>query len=333
MDKSTKNKLWLLVIIAFVIIGMLLAIVFNQAIPFISSKKEETKNNTVIELDDKAEGYTYLGKEEASKSNLLSKDEMKKQLDIGRFSNNISIKKYLTGISNIDLLNNYLMEPVDEKSILSVLDENYKTDKNINSSNVKELVGEYTFIPIGTSAFAKNDNVETFIYYGYRVNETEKAASEYGYLVTFNYVAETFSLAPYEFQELKSILSKKETITNKNIVLNEYNRLIITDDSAERCASETLKLFKYNAKFLPELAFSELDTEYSNKFGSAKAFSKYIENNEERFDAIAVDKSIQKKSDGKITYTCTDKKQNVFYITSSENDFFDFKIKFSNIIL
>lgn len=335
MDKATKNKLLLMVIIALVIIGMLLAIVFNQVIPFFSSKKE-LANQNIVEVAEEVEedtAYTYLGKEEVWDSNLLSKEEIELQLNIKNYSKNISIKKILTGISDIELLNKNLIEPINYNSILSILDENYKTNKKIDSNNVKELAGEYTFIPIGTSALPVSMTVETFIYYGYRVNETDKTAKEYGYLVTLNYVNRTYSVAPYELQELKDLLASKENKINTDIKLNSYNELTIVEDSAKNCSKEIIKQFKYNTKYMPELAYAELDSEYSSKFGSTKAYQIYVNKNKEKFDAIEVYSSIKKPNNEIIDYTCTDKDQNKYYITTKEKDFFDFKIKFSNIIL
>lgn len=335
MDKATKNKLWLMVIIALVIIGMLLTIVFNQLIPFLSSKKELANQNIVGDTEkiEDDTGYTYLGKEEVFNSNLLSKEEFKSQLNIGNYSNNVSTTKILTGISNIELFNNYLIEPINENSILSILDEKYKTEKKIDSNNVKHLAGQYTFIPIGTSASLVNNTAETFIFYGYRVNEIDKIAKEYGYIVTFNYVVKAFSIAPYEFQELKDLLETKELKANANIEQNIYNKLSFLEDSAKNYSKEVIRQFKYNTKYMPELAYVELDNEYSNKFGSAKAYQIYINKNKEKFDAIEVSTSIKKVSEGIITYTCTDRNQNKYFITTKEKDFFDFKIKFSNIIL
>ena len=335
MNKATKNKLWLMVIIALVIIGMLLAIVFNQVIPFLSSKKELATQNIVEEVEEIEEDtvYTYLGKEEVFNSTLLSKEDFITELNIGNYSRDISNTKILTGISKIELLNNYLIEPINDNSILSVLDEKYKTTKKINSNNLKDLAGEYTFIPIGTSVSLVNRLVETFIYYGYRVNENDKTAKEYGYLVTFNYETRAFSIAPYEFQELKDLLAAKESMVNENIEVNSYNELSFVEDTAKNCSKEIIKQFKYNTKYMPELASSELDSEYSNKFGSTKAYQIYVNKNKEKFDAIEVYTSIKKISEGTITYTCTDNNQNKYYITTKEKDFFNFKIKFSNIIL
>ena len=333
MDKSTKNKLWLMVIIAFTIIGMLLTIIINQALPFLSSKKNNVQVNNTIELNNEAEGYTYLKEVELNKANLLTKDEQRRQLDIERFQNNIQMKKYLTGISKIDLLNNYLIEPVDEKSILSLLDDNYKNTKEINSNNIKDFAGEYTFVPFGASLFNKNSFSEIFIYYGYRINELTETAEDYGYIIRFCDSEGTFSVAPYEFQELKDVISKNEIDTQIIIKLNQYNQLILVDDTPEICAAETLKIFKNNANYIPVLAYEELEEEYAHKFGSAKAFSTYIEKNEEKFEEIEVVSVTKKEVGGEITYSCNDKNKNSFYIRTNENDFFDFKIKFSNIIL
>ena len=335
MDKATKNKLWLMVIIALVIIGMLLAIVLNQVIPFLSSKKELANQNIINEVEEIEEGteYIYLGKEEVFTSNLPSKEDFIAQLNISNNSNSISTTKLLTGISKIDLFNNYLIEPINDNSILSVLDEKYKTAKKINSDNLKEFAGEYTFIPVGTSVSLVNNLVETFIYYGYRVNENDKTAKEYGYLVTFDYETRAFSIAPYEFQELKDLLATKESKVNANITINSYNELSFVEDTPKNCAAEMIRQFKYNTKYMPELAYAELDSEYSNKFGSTRAYQIYVNKNKEKFDAIEVYTSVKKLSEGTITYTCTDYNQNKYYITTNEKDFFDFKIKFSNIIL
>lgn len=331
--RSNKIFLWLIIITAFVILVVTIIRAFNQFnILGVTSKDEKKEEQVVSKAQNTASEYVYLKDKSAMDQSLLSKQEQKNQLNINRFeSKNIS-STYVRGISFINIFNKNLNYPISKNVINAMLDEKFKVDKKINDEILDGFAGEYTFIPYGICELIQDSNLEKYLFYGYRVNEIEKTAEDYGYILTFNNSSSAFSLAPYTFNELKAIISKEDDYTNNAVSLNEYNSINVINDNPEKDCNEVLKLFKYNAIYNYELAFDELEEDYSKKFGSSKAFSTYVESNQSKLESIQIESSTYKKDNETITYTCMDQNKNSFYIITNEKDFFDFKIQFSNII-
>ena len=333
MDKrSNKIFLWLIIITAFVILIVTIYKAFNQFNFLGRDKKEEKEEQVVSMAQNTASEYVYLKDKSAMEQSLLSKQEQKDELNINKFESRNTSNIYITGISYINIFNKNLNYPISKNVINSMLDEKFKVDKKINDEILDGFAGEYTFIPYGICELIQDSNLEKYLFYGYRVNEIEKTAEDYGYILTFNLSSSAFSIAPYTFNELKDVISKEDDYTNNIVSLNEYNRINIVDDTPEKDCNEIFRLFKYNAIYNYELAFDELEAEYSKKFGSSKAFSTYVESNQSKLESIQIESSTYKKDNETITYTCMDQNKNSFYIITNEKDFFDFKIQFSNII-
>ena len=331
--RSNKIFLWLIIITAFVILVVTISRAFNQfSFLVIANKDEEKEEKVVSTSQNTASEYVYLKDKSAIEKSLLSKQEQKNQLNINRFESKNTSDIYVTGISLINIFNKNLKYPISKNVINSMLDEKFKVDKKINDEILDGFAGEYTFIPYGICELIQENNLNKYLFYGYRVNEIEKTAEDYGYILTLNYSSSAFSIAPYNFNELKDVVSKEDGYTNNAVSLNEYNNINSVNDTPERDCNELFKLFKYNAIYNYELAFDELEAEYSKKFGSSKAFFTYAESNQSKLESIQIESSTYKKNNEIITYTCIDQNKNSFYIITKEKDFFDFKIQFSNII-
>ena len=330
--RSNKIFLWLIIITAFVILVVTIIRAFNQFNFLDITNKDEKKEQVISKAQNTASEYVYLKDKSVIEQTLLSKQKQKDELNINKFESRNTSNIYITGISYINIFNKNLNYPISTNVINSMLDEKFKKDKNIDDETLKEFAGEYTFIPYGICEIFQESNLNKYLFYGYRVNEIKNTAENYGYIITLNHSASAFSIAPYTFNELKDVISKEDSYTNNLLSLNEYNRINIVDDTPEKDCNEIFRLFKYNVIYNYELAFDELEAEYSKKFGSSKAFFTYVESNQSKLESIQIESITYKKENEIITYRCIDQNKNSFYIITNEKDFFDFKIQFSNII-
>lgn len=276
-------------------------------------------------------------------------EERAMQKSSGTFYRINNWNSYLDGISCINSYNNSITNLYDQKNgklsykldyepdeeLLKTLDKSYISKKGLSLKNIDTLAtGEYSFVP--TSAYYSIQSNYNLLVFGYLINKESNTTEEYGYLVEMNYIVNTYSIIPFDEVKDMGLADIKDGTTKsiQNERIEEGAKLFPTTASDRTIANHLLTVFKNNAVYKPELAFNQLDKEYSNKFGNAEGFKQYIEQNKDKLKKISLS-NVEKQTTGGgyVLYKCYEDGNTSYYIQYSENDFLEISLKFSNIIL
>ena len=179
---------------------------------------------------------------------------------------------------------------------------------------------------------------QIIILFGNRIDIDNKTQEEYGYIVQINEGSKAFSIIPYDFMKKAGITSLQEgNIINLNenmkVEPKENNYYAPINSDIKSIASTYLKIFKLSALNKSDLAYERLTIDNKKKYGSADNFSKYLNNNYEKFNSIKIITVTESKKDDYYTYKCLDANGNEFYIQINYNNALEYYIELSNILL
>lgn len=342
-----KNKNSLLAIIAIVIIVLIVAfVILTNTIKVGNANRNEIARETPQEqnINSNSIGEINSNVVDNSRNNDEISEDAKK---VYRLSLNIL---YLDSMKCINEFNSQLENIYNEENNInqdgntpdisfadaafSYLDPIYINNSNITAENIKQLAGQYVFIP--TNGFGSIQQNQIAILFGKRINKINNFQEDYGYIVQLNETDKVFSIIPYDLMKNLGITTLQEgnqlsLNNNTKVEKKDYNNYYPSTLSAETIAREYFKLFKTITINKPDLAFEKLTTNYKNKYGTVDNFKQYVTNNIEKFNSLRAITAIENTEGDYITYTCSDNNGEKFYLKVNQYNPFEFFIELSNI--
>ena len=187
------------------------------------------------------------------------------------------------------LIKNY-MKYIDQgniQAVYNILDEEYIKENNINIEDVLFKIDRYSNI----EKYKVEDMYELsgsrYTIYYVKGNLNNKKV-----FITVNtdFTNKTFSINPIkqeEYEKLINTIVEGMTGSEKQIDLNEYNKINYKNISTEQMSENLLQDYVINALYYPEKAYNSLDEDYREKrFGSLGEFKKYVEDNQKTLKKI-----------------------------------------------
>lgn len=238
-------------------------------------------------------------------------------------------------------INNQL-EPGDNQDygqlLVNLLDKSQIDLLGINKDNAYSYAGFFNFVTQSGYRLQGDFDTTSIILYGYRINLANNTFEDYSYAVRFDSSSKTYSIFTNDYLTQKGFSTitygQKIQLYDSELSNNGNNIFRFINSNSYDIAQDYLNTFKINAVCKLELAYKELNEEYATKFGSVEMFQDYINNNQEKLNAIVVNGCNKVTSGGNDKYVCQDSMGNVFTILATpERDIFNFKIEFSSIIL
>ncbi len=234
------------------------------------------------------------------------------------------------------------LEPGDNadyaKLTLNLLDKSQIELLGINEENIYNYSGNYNFVAQSGYRLIGDYDSASVILFGYRIDLNSNNTEDYGYVVRYDSSSNTYSIFSYEYLVKKELTNlskgKKIELYNSELTNNGNNVFKYINGNPYDIAGDYLNTFKLNSIYRPDLAFKELNSSYSTKFGNAETFANYINNNQSKLNSIILGGCNKVSSGTNIKFVCQDTNNNTFNIIAEPYDnIFDFKIEFSNIIL
>lgn len=340
MNKKTTIALACITMIIIILIIVFMKISENKN----NSSYIPSKSNT-IEIIESLNGFEEIYSDVNYIEDEESIEESRAFKQVNNWDNLLDgiscIESFNYAMQNLYEMNNgieldYCYDEDPATKIINCLDKGYIAENNINKDKINSFSGKYKYVP--TSAYYLKKANYYFVTYGYLINKETKVVKDYGYLVKLNYIDQVFEITPYDGLESKGFgkieNGKTMDIQDEYVASRISNVFTLNKASENRIASFILDQFKSNALYKPEIAFTQLDKEYANKYGESSGFGTYIANNKDKLNKIYVAK-IEKttKEDDTIIFKCYDGERNVFYIQYSTSNYLDILIQFSNIML
>lgn len=340
------KKTLLLIIVGIIIVLITLTIVLVNKIKLTNGNEGNKNYIESIEEISAAEYYNIIVTDDIDNSSMgIDEDETKKIYSIELSD------LYINALVSVELFNSRLGSIYDEehnlnqdgntpdmdfkKAVYSCLDPIYIKNTSITEENINQMAGHYEFIP--TKGFKSSQINQIIILFGNRIDIDNKTQEEYGYIVQINEGSNAFSIIPYDFMKKAGITSLQEgnkINLNENVKVEpkENNYYSPINSDIKSIASTYLKIFKLSALNKSDLAYERLTIENKKKYGSADNFSKYLNNNYEKFNSIKIITVTESKKDNYYTYKCLDANGNEFYIQINANNALEYYIELSNIL-
>lgn len=343
---KNKNNL-LFIIFGIIIVLITLTIVLISKIKM-ANANEDNDNLEIENVEEvcAADYYNIIVTDDTNNLSMgIDEEETKKVYNI-----NLS-DLYINALGSVELFNSRLGSIYDEehnlnqdgntpdmdfkKAVYSCLDPIYIKNTSITEENTTQMAGHYEFIP--TKGFKSSQINQIIILFGNRIDIDNKTQEEYGYIVQINEGSKAFSIIPYDFMQKVGITSLQEgnkINLNENVKVEpkENNYYSPINSDIKSIASTYLKIFKLSALNKSDLAYERLTMDNKKKYGSADNFSKYLNNNYEKFNSIKILKVTENKKDNYYTYKCIDANGNEFYIQINANNASEYYIELSNIL-
>lgn len=247
------------------------------------------------------------------------------------FNNYIDVQKYhINEDDNIDN-NPYLIKSEEDRKFIlfSMLDENYKLKKNINSE--KDIITnmdideQSSIIPIEIKV-KYGKNINEYIIDLYIEDIDKKILNERFFIIRIDNRNSTFSVEPVEGCSNIDEIKVEENIDN--IKVNKYNKYYFEQMSNESIIRMYLQKYEYMSVSYPQIFYEKyLDKEYREKrFITFENFKKYIEDNKSEILNIKPTKySIESEKNGNNEYTIIDQNENVYIF--KEKSIMNFTVK------
>ena len=243
----------------------------------------------------------------------------------------------------LDLLNRRTTYYEDEEyldiinnSIIEILSVDYVQDNQINSENIENYIDnieeKLIYVPIKISGIEQNDNIVSYVIYGFVENMQNVYVKDIYSIVNFDIINTTFSIEPLlnNTTEIENIEVRK--ITQSEIEENENNLFTYEETSQENIVKKYIDTFKKIILAKPDIAYNLLEEEYRNaRFANLEEFEEYVNNNKDVIFSTRAEKYLVEKSDGNTIYTCID--QNQKYFIFIEDVYMDYKVILDNYTL
>jgi hypothetical protein len=221
------------------------------------------------------------------------------------------------------------------EGILNTLDPEYVKQAGLTKANISNVAtGAYDFYPL--DAYKNMQNNTNVIVFGLLVNKETNECKSYGYVVEMNEGMHVYAIMPYEYMQQIG-LSSAQNVTNIQfstalLTKNDYNTYPFSKVNEKDRISTYLNAFRTMTKYSPETAFSKLEPNYKNKFGSVAGYKSYAASNISKLDAIKIREVTSYSTQDETTFACYDYNNIIFTIKVNNSDATDFTIEFSNIM-
>lgn len=287
-------------------IAIITIIIIIISIIIISSNKNEISKEEKTAIQEEQEQYLNAIKNPASVVN-GKKPELVKIENIYYCAKN-SIDKYFS----------YLKEK-NVEAILGVLDSEYINANNLNTNTILSA----KFLPKSVGEF----NIEDM----YSLDGTKYTTfyikiimdkKELYLILNIDFENKTFSIIPTNQEEYENTINtvvEGRTGQEKNIEINEYNELEVSNLTEEEIANKYFIDLKEKMISNLDTAYHVLDEEYKDKrFPKLSDFQEYIEENIQYIQNMILTKYSIESKDGYTQYLCVDNYQNnyIFKVTS-----------------
>ena len=181
------------------------------------------------------------------------------------------VKNYITHLNNND-----------KKEIYNILDKDYIQENNITEENVLLKIEQYSNIEKSKikNIYELSGSRYTTYYIEYNIND-----KNIYFTINTDFINKTFSIIPIKEQEYNKLLNtivEDKYGEEKQIEINNYNKIIYENVSEEQMAENLIQDYVTNALYYLEDAYNSLDEGYREKrFGSIEKFKEYIEENKD----------------------------------------------------
>lgn len=316
-----KNRILLIFIIIIIIVVILLSIYL--------SKLKNNKDKKIEEegIDSEAsDAGGYINGLDIEDENTVTNGSNKEEevTDISELKEiEQCIQKYFDMLNtestiNFDRNGNRIL--TDEQLnniIIDMLDQNYKTKNNIDSSNLNKYIEKfnkkYMVVSLKMRKL-KDSRVEKYLTYGLLVDTDYKETKKFCVYTNIDTLSATFSIEPLDANSNNYDDIKIEN-DNSEIVANDNNEIEFSKMNSNEIAEEYYMRNKILSLSNPEIAYNYLDEDYKNKkFENYDNYKKYIEDNYDTIKQLGLSK-FKTYNDGTYTeYVCIDQNNNYFII-------------------
>lgn len=208
------------------------------------------------------------------------------------------------------------------KRILDVLDNNYISQNNITTNNIKQFIDinnkRQLFTPLKMNILPGKVN-EKYAVYGFTEDLQYNYIKEYYFIVTLDIQNYTYMIQPLDSKSYKNIDEIKLENTSEKINKNENNQYTTVNVDNEYISNKYLDSYKRMLLGNSKLAYECLNEEYkTKKYGSFENFEQYISNQKAKIKTISLAQySVSIKPDY-TQYICIDenKKYYIFQETA-----------------
>lgn len=321
--KKLKNIIIGIIIVIIVII-ILILILLNKSNKSKSIEQEsnneespeiilEQNNNGFTKMDDYSMFYTVL-------------NTFNKYMDVLTYKINEE--------DTVDENPYWIKSDADKKEILfSMLDNTYKKENNINSSNdikIEDYNETYSIIPIEIKV-KDSSPVSIYALHIYVENTTKKTLEEKFFVLKMNGTNSTFSVIPIE--NCDNIDEIKINETENEIKENDYNKFYIETMTDESIAKAYIQRYKYMIINYTELFYNKyMEQEYKEKrFGNINEFKKYVEENKNEILNEKAVKYIKNNYNDYNEFVIVDQNNNTCIF--KEYSPMNFTLKFDNYVI
>lgn len=227
------------------------------------------------------------------------------------------------------IINEYygVLKSEDSSDIIAILDDNYETNKNINKSNVLNVVNnnfyEVQYI-IKMVHYFKNDQVIYYLVEGYSLNQNYDDVIDYSdnvnYFVTLNISEKTYVIYPLDNDVDLNVFVNNYNYTKDSAMVNKYRDSNISDENKLKLYINNFLNLMY---FDTAASYEMLGKQTQKYFGSVTEFASNIDY---IYDLVSTSifSYALKKNDSINTYYIKDDNQNS--ITIVENGAMNYTI-------
>lgn len=310
-----KIRKWIYILVPIIVIIILLIIILKMYL-----NKNSSDNNSTTDFETTVQ--------------YKANEEVREETNKNRY--------YATKNIVNKFLSNIVLE--DSKSLVAMMEPNYKKEKNINENNILEKL---KIAKLNELTEYESDNLQMEIEIG-KMYVKEKSANISTYLVTGNLKSnildindkysliiledssnETFYILPNDYviennyndiEQFKNYSNNYDSIEKNEYNIFEYSNIednVIVNDYLSRYKNILVKDIKE--------AYDLLDEDYRNKrFDDYSQYEKYVTDNKRQLLSVTFTKYKTLDKDGKKEYVCIDKNNN--YYIFKETAIMDFKM-------
>ena len=248
-----------------------------------------------------------------------------------------SIQMYLDLINRRNTYNSdeeYL--DIINYTIMEILNSDYINENQINSNNIGNYIENINekviYVPIKISGIEQNDNIVSYVTYGFIENLENVYLKDIYVIVNFDIINTTFSIEPLLNNTLDIENIEVRKTTQSEIKKNENNIFTYEETSQENIVKKYIDTFKKIILAKPDVAYELLEEEYKKaRFNNFEKFEQYVNDNKDVILSTRAEKYLVEKSDGNTIYTCIDQYQKYFIFI--EDVYMDYKVILDNYTL
>ena len=198
------------------------------------------------------------------------------------------------------------------EAVYSILDERYKTYKNITLDNLEAKLNAINRLNIEISDMyvsQKDENINIYFVYGYLIDIYSSKISEFSMIVNVDMLNRTYTVLLEDY--IKENYSNIKTGENieipylDSIEKNTYNTFkyqAITDDTY---ITDIFNSFRENLIYNKSQVYENLDKTYKQKrFETLESFQEYVNNKIKEISIMKLSKYQKTKYDNYTQYVC-----------------------------